>query len=303
MRLCNMALLLLVASLSALEAGRARAETIPLKAEHGTYVVPVVVNERITLNFTLDSGAADVSIPKDVFSTLVRAGTIDKGDLLDVGEYELADGSVTTSRRFYIRSMRIGGVELRNVIASVAPAAGTLLLGQTFLSRLQSWSIDNQRHTLLINQTFVDGPSAATVDQTRTNGAQTAAQTAGTPTIIKPSDWVLLGKHNTIEFYVDRSSIQTVNEVHRGWFKIIYAPHTERGAMPGDEKKWVHILMYYAGVNCGQQLIREEQSIWYYDDGSWDSAPAAIMPTKWDSAPPDSLGDKEVKTLCVAGVN
>jgi hypothetical protein len=35
-------------------------------------MVPVVINDKITLDFTIDIGAADVSIPADVFSTLRR---------------------------------------------------------------------------------------------------------------------------------------------------------------------------------------------------------------------------------------
>lgn len=64
----TMALALLLAC------GSAQAESIPLIREHGTFVVPVVINDRITLNFTIDSGASDISIPADVFSTLTRAG-------------------------------------------------------------------------------------------------------------------------------------------------------------------------------------------------------------------------------------
>ena len=48
----------------------------PLQKDGGTYVVPVLINKAITLPFTVDSGAADVVIPADVFATLVRAGTI-----------------------------------------------------------------------------------------------------------------------------------------------------------------------------------------------------------------------------------
>ena len=38
-------------------------------------MVPVQINGAITLDFTVDSGAADVSVPADVFSTLARTET------------------------------------------------------------------------------------------------------------------------------------------------------------------------------------------------------------------------------------
>lgn len=152
-----------------LACGFARAESIPLIREHGTFVVPVVINDKITLNFTIDSGASDVSIPTDVFSTLTRTGTVTKSDFLDTQVYELADGSKQTSQRFRMRSLRIGNLELRNVIASVAPSTGSLLLGQSFLSRLKSWSIDNGRQLLVFDEsTRSDGPPSAVQPKLRT---------------------------------------------------------------------------------------------------------------------------------------
>jgi hypothetical protein len=59
----------------------------------GTFVIPVLINGQITLNFTIDSGAADVSIPADVVSTLIRTGTIQESDFVGKKTYRLADGS------------------------------------------------------------------------------------------------------------------------------------------------------------------------------------------------------------------
>jgi clan AA aspartic protease (TIGR02281 family) len=133
------------------------AETVQLKADRGTFVVPVVVNGRITLDFIIDSGASPVVIPSDVLSTLTRTGTIAKSDYIGVREYQLADGRTERARRVRLRSLRVGSVEIKDVIASEAPEAGSLLLGQSFLSRLPSWAIDNQRNVLLINQVPADG--------------------------------------------------------------------------------------------------------------------------------------------------
>jgi clan AA aspartic protease (TIGR02281 family) len=125
--------------------------SVTLRQDGGTYVVSVLINGKIPLDFTVDSGAADVSIPADVFSTLRRTGTISSSDIFDSKTYELADGSTLRSQQFRIRTLKVGTLEMQNVIGSVTPAAGNLLLGQSFLSRVQSWSIDNQRHLLLIN--------------------------------------------------------------------------------------------------------------------------------------------------------
>jgi hypothetical protein len=44
--------------------------------------VPVLINNAITLNFVVDSGASDVSIPADVVMTLVRTGTLKEADFI-----------------------------------------------------------------------------------------------------------------------------------------------------------------------------------------------------------------------------
>jgi clan AA aspartic protease (TIGR02281 family) len=130
----------------------AYAETFHLTREGGVLVLPVQINHSITLNFTIDSGASDVVIPQDVFSTLSRTGTITSKDMLASGTYELADGTRHQSRRFRIRSLEIGGLELKDITASVAPAGGSLLLGQSFLSHLPGWSIDNRRELLIVGE-------------------------------------------------------------------------------------------------------------------------------------------------------
>ena len=52
-----------------------------MKKVGGTFVVPIEINGTMTLDFTIDSGAADVSVPLDVFSTLRRQGTIEDADI------------------------------------------------------------------------------------------------------------------------------------------------------------------------------------------------------------------------------
>jgi hypothetical protein len=113
-------------------------------------VVPVTINNTLQLEFVLDSGAADVSIPADVVLTLVRTKTLTKSDFMGQKVYALADGSTVPSQTFRIRSLKVGDLEIQNITGSVADVKGSLLLGQSFLSRLGKWSIDNQRQVLVI---------------------------------------------------------------------------------------------------------------------------------------------------------
>jgi aspartyl protease family protein len=110
----------------------------------------VTINGAIRLPFIIDSGASDVTIPDDVMLTLMRTGTITEGDFLGKRNYKLADGSTTLSTRFRIRSLKVGDRVLENVAAGTTSASGEALLGQSFLRRFRSWSIDNGRGVLVL---------------------------------------------------------------------------------------------------------------------------------------------------------
>jgi clan AA aspartic protease (TIGR02281 family) len=178
-------ILIVITWISALIANRADAESVLLKREGGVLILPVQVNNAITLNFMIDSGASDVVIPLDVFSTLSRAGTITPKDMLDSQTYELADGSRQQARRFRIRSLKMGNLELHDVVGSVAPTGGTLLLGQSFLSRLSSWSIDNQHDLLVVGEATTAGRSGSNTANSPTSltqgGTRIGADQAATP--------------------------------------------------------------------------------------------------------------------------
>ena len=124
--------------------------SVAMQRQGGVYVVPVVINNAITLGFVVDSGAADVSIPADVVLILMRTGTIQQTDFLGKQTYRLADGSTVPSQTFRIRSLKVGDIVLENVTGSVADVRGSLLLGQSFLGRFKSWAIDNSTHSLVL---------------------------------------------------------------------------------------------------------------------------------------------------------
>jgi clan AA aspartic protease (TIGR02281 family) len=117
----------------------------------GVYLVPIRINDTITLDAIVDSGASDVSMPADVVLTLMRTKTISSEDFMGTQTYTLADGSKVPSQRFQIKSLKVGNKTLENVMASIVPATAQILLGQSFLSRFSSWSIDNEKHALVLN--------------------------------------------------------------------------------------------------------------------------------------------------------
>lgn len=205
-------------------ASHASAETYQLKRKGGVLIVPVQVNSAITLDFMIDSGASDVVIPLDVFSTLSRTGTITSKDMLDSQTYELADGSHQEARRFRIRSLKIGNLELHDVVGSIAPTGGTLLLGQSFLSHLPSWSIDNQHDLLVVGELTHAGRSGS-------NGANSPNHGTRSPATAEPTgpQWVFVGTYperghpDQIFQFIDVGRItEPAPGVHAAWVKLAY---------------------------------------------------------------------------------
>jgi len=284
------------------------AETVALKRERGAFVLPVVINGQITRNFMVDSGASDVTIPADVVAALSQDGTISTADFLDPQVYQLADGSVTRTRRVRIRSLRVGSVELKDVVVSVVPHAGVLLLGQSFLGRLQSWTIDNQRHLFVINESLTDHPA----------GPQVAAQAApdvapqsapripprSTPRVAKADDapmaaqWLAVGqsRDGLQRLYVNSSSVHVTDGIPRAWFKTVYSPHTIKGI--GEANKWMSAVLVRDAFNCEAETGRTEQATEFYDDGTKFTVPTAALRRSWTAVQQGTGFNKEMGVLC-----
>jgi hypothetical protein len=261
--------------------GAAYSESIPLIQAHGTLQVPAVINDKISLNFTIDSGATDVSIPATVFSSLTRDGTVSPRDFLDKRIYKLADGSGELSQRFRIRSLRVGKLEVRDVIASVGDSGGLLLLGQSFLSRLKSWSIDNERQTLLITESAT---SRSPLIVPRTKDSHGA------------SDWVRVTalKSSVGELFVNTASFQGNGNLRLLWEKHVFPPHTEKW-----QGKWVNYALDHWEFDCGEERAKLDARTDYYEDGTlWVADSKLISSTAWHRVPPDTIKDGEMKLLC-----
>jgi clan AA aspartic protease (TIGR02281 family) len=259
----------------------AHSESVPLVNEHGSLQVPVVINGKASFDFTIDSGATDVCIPANVFYSLINAGTVSQQDYLDKRPYKLADGSTRYAQRFRIRSLRVGGLELRDVTASVVPAAGSLLLGQSFLSRLKSWSIDNERRVLAITPSATSQSSFVTPVVTHLNGR---------------SGWVRVSGLNDPAgaLYVNTTSFK--GDGNKRWFseKHVFPPHTEHWL-----GKWVNYSLSRWEFDCGDERAKlAAQSDTYEDETLWVADAHLLASTAWHPVQGDPWKEEEMKLLC-----
>ena len=117
-----------------------------------TSELTVLVNNKIELDFVLDSGASLVSIPSDVFLTLVRTKTITPNDILPAAKFQMADGSIKEQQRFLIRSLQVGNHIIENVEATVTDMDAPLLLGQSFLRKFSGFTVNNTSSTITFHE-------------------------------------------------------------------------------------------------------------------------------------------------------
>ena len=113
--------------------------------------MPLELNGHVTLYGIVDSGASDVSIPLDIIKAMKDDQILSDKDYLGEKIYMMADGSKVTAKRYVIKSVKVGEKELKDVTISSTAKNGVILLGQSFLSRFKTWSIDNEDHSLLLD--------------------------------------------------------------------------------------------------------------------------------------------------------
>jgi clan AA aspartic protease (TIGR02281 family) len=117
----------------------------------GNLWVPAQINNVVTIDFVIDSGASDITLPWDTYLTLLRSGTLTKTNYIGEVNFGIANGSEVRGHKFKLASLQVGNQVLTDVVASVMPSdSATPLLGLSFLSRFQSWSIDNKSSVLTL---------------------------------------------------------------------------------------------------------------------------------------------------------
>jgi clan AA aspartic protease (TIGR02281 family) len=259
----------------------ANAESIPLVHDHGSLQVPVLINGKVSLDFTIDSGSTDVCITENVFYSLTRDGTVSAQDFLEKRAYQLANGSTEMAPRLRFRSLRVGNVEVHDVIASVVPSGASLLLGQSFLSRLKSWSIDNEGQVLLIT------PTAASQSALIASRAVNRSGVGG---------WVRLSDLNDPAgaLYVNTASFRS--DGNWRWYseKHVFPPHTERWL-----GKWVNYTLDQWEFDCGRErakLIARTDT--YEDESVWVADSKLLASTAWHSVQGDTWKEGEMKFVC-----
>ncbi|MBC8265397.1 MAG: retroviral-like aspartic protease family protein [Flavobacteriales bacterium] len=115
------------------------------------YYINAKLNKTVMVKFIFDSGASIISISPGIYAELLKYGLIQKEDVLDDMKFTIADGSVIIKKTLIIREVEIGGITLRNILATVNNTEeAPLLLGQSVLQKFGTVTIDNHSHKLYL---------------------------------------------------------------------------------------------------------------------------------------------------------
>lgn len=125
---------------------------VPFTKENGVCKVKCNVNG-LPLHFIFDTGASDVTISMVEATFMMKNGYLNEKDVVGSQRYIDANGDVSVGTLINLRQVFFGGLELKNVRASVVRnQKAPLLLGQSVLSRLGKVEIDNAKSVLRITK-------------------------------------------------------------------------------------------------------------------------------------------------------
>ena len=113
------------------------------KLNNSFYVVARLNNETNVFAL-LDTGSTFCQIPKDVYKRL----NVSSKNSIDEVTTTLADGSQRKQQRGNLSQIEIEGKVIFNVPVLISEAGTPIIIGQSFLQRLNSYTIDNNKQTL-----------------------------------------------------------------------------------------------------------------------------------------------------------
>lgn len=135
------------------QSGKSEVTEVPFTKEGGVCKVKCTIND-LPLHFVFDTGASDVTLSMVEATFMMKNDYLTDKDVVGSQHYMDANGEVSVGTIINLRKVNFGGLELKNVRASVVRnQKAPLLLGQSVLGRLGRIEIDNGRDVLKITQT------------------------------------------------------------------------------------------------------------------------------------------------------
>ena len=111
---------------------------LPIKSVGNMKYVSINISGKL-YDFLIDTGASRMCIDSELESLLLRSGKISRSKYRSK-EYSIADGSKVVLNETTISSIKIGGVNFKNIEVAIGDSNTSRLLGMSFLNKYK-WEI------------------------------------------------------------------------------------------------------------------------------------------------------------------
>lgn len=106
----------------------------------------------MTQFWLFDTGSTDLLINSDMEVTLKEENIISQANYLGIGEYEMANGTIDSCRRYIINNLHIGKFTVNNIIIAVTDKGKKIIVGKGLLNKFSNWELNNKASKLILNR-------------------------------------------------------------------------------------------------------------------------------------------------------
>jgi hypothetical protein len=126
-------------------------DTIDILNLNGMTYVKVKVGSMIQM-WLLDTGASDLLINAEMEETLKKENILNDANYLGIGEYEMANGTIDTCRKYKINNVRFGKFYVDNITVAVSDKGKRIIAGKSLLNKFSTWILNNETSTLILTK-------------------------------------------------------------------------------------------------------------------------------------------------------
>lgn len=126
-------------------------DTINVLSINGMTYVKVKIGSLVKV-WLFDTGASDLLINTDMEEALKKENILSASNYLGIGEYEMANGTIESCRRYRLDGVRLGSFTVDNLIVSVSEKGQRIIVGKTLLNKFRNWTLNNQENKLVLQR-------------------------------------------------------------------------------------------------------------------------------------------------------
>ena len=99
-----------------------------------------------------DTGASGFLITKEMEKQLIAEKILSPANYKGIGEYEMANGSVDSCRKYIINNIQIGKFKVNNITISVTDKGKKIIAGKNLFNKFKSLTLDNKNDLLILHK-------------------------------------------------------------------------------------------------------------------------------------------------------